>query len=104
MKRVHGLHAGLVFTALLVSAMAWFLVHVFVRSPSATAGLEDNNPQKFHLWTTGSNFSYTFTCDPHASDIWMFRTAGGTRLLLPTQPDNLPLSTNPWTGREKIRY
>ncbi|HTY86548.1 MAG TPA: hypothetical protein VMB80_03710 [Candidatus Acidoferrum sp.] len=60
----------------------------------APTGPEDNNPQKFHLWTTGSNFSYTFTCDPHASDIWMFRTAGGNLLVSPRGPDALQVSTN----------
>jgi hypothetical protein len=34
----------------------------------------DNNPDKFHLWTTNSSYGYTFTYDPHAADAWLFRT------------------------------
>jgi hypothetical protein len=92
------LHAGPVFAGLLVLAAVWFLTRTSVRSPTTLMDLEDNNPQKFHLWTTGSTFSCAFTCDPHATDIWMFRTAGGTMLVLPPRPDIPPPPTNSWTG------
>jgi len=99
MKGKRYLPAGPLFAALFVSTMVLFLIHVSARRSVTPTGFEDNNPQKFHLWTTGSNFSYTFTCDPHASDIWMFRTAGGTMLVLPGGPDTLPVSTNSRTNR-----
>ncbi len=31
-----------------------------------------NNPDKFFLWGTGTNFNYSFTYDPHAADEWRF--------------------------------
>jgi hypothetical protein len=31
-----------------------------------------NNPDKFFLWGTTSNFNYGFTYDPHAADEWRF--------------------------------
>jgi len=36
-----------------------------------------NNPQKFSLWTTGKSFTYTFTVDPRAVDVWLFSYGGG---------------------------
>ena len=38
---------------------------------------QDNNPDKFYLWTTGKGYSFRFTYNPHAADAWMFRTAEG---------------------------
>jgi len=99
MKRSTVQHAGQALTALSVLATAWCLARLATHSDGAPTGFGDDNPQKFHLWTTGSNFFYTFTCDPHASDVWMFRTADGTMLVLPAPPGNLPLSTNPQIGR-----
>jgi len=95
MKRNPYLCAGQVLATLLVLAMV-LLLGIIARSPDLTTDAEYNNPQKFHLWTTGPHFSYSFTCDPHASDVWMFRTAEGTMLVLPARP---PLSTNPQAGR-----
>jgi hypothetical protein len=54
----------------------------------------DNNPQKFYLWSTGSSFAYTFTCDPRAVDVWLFRSAGGTMFVLRPQPEWRRSSTN----------
>ncbi len=54
----------------------------------------DNNPQKFYLWSTGSSFSYTFTCDPRAADAWLFKSGGGTMFVLRPPPDWRPPLTN----------
>jgi len=54
----------------------------------------DNNPQKFHLWSVGSSCSYTFICDPRASDVWLFRSGDGTMLVLRSPPDGRLLLTN----------
>jgi hypothetical protein len=55
----------------------------------------DNNPQKFHLWSTGSSFSYTFTCDPRAADTWLFKSGGGTMFVLRSPADSgLPLTNH----------
>ena len=40
----------------------------------------NNNPQKFYLWSTGASVSHSFTYDPHAADVWLFRSGGGTML------------------------
>ena len=37
----------------------------------------DDNPNKFYLSRTGKEFSVRYTYDPHAADLWMFRTAEG---------------------------
>ena len=37
----------------------------------------DDNPNKFFLCATGREFSVRYTYDPHAADLWMFRTAEG---------------------------
>ena len=34
----------------------------------------DDNPDKFHLWTTNSSYGCSFIYDPHAADAWLFRT------------------------------
>jgi len=99
MKGKHRLCAGSAFAAFFVGATALFMAGISVHRHGTPIDPEDNNPQKFHLWTTGSNFSYTFTCDPHASDIWMFRTAEGTMLVLPRGPDAPPVPTNARTNR-----
>jgi hypothetical protein len=31
-----------------------------------------NNPDKFFLWGAPTNFTYSFTYDPHAADEWRF--------------------------------
>jgi hypothetical protein len=31
-----------------------------------------NNPDKFFLWGTSTNFKHSFTYDPHAADAWRF--------------------------------
>lgn len=92
------LYSGSAFAALFLIIVTLFLIGVPVRQPRMLTDLADNNPQKFHLWSTGSNFSCTFTCDPHASDVWMFRTAEGTMLVLPARSDQFPISTNPQIG------
>ncbi len=65
--------------AALTTAM---VVAMFRSSPWASKLKPDNNPDKFYLWTTGNTYSFTYTYDPHAADLWMFRTAEGH--LLPT--------------------
>jgi len=99
MKRHLCRYAGQAFTALLALAAFLLLARISVRFPASMTGLEDDNPQKFHMWATGCSFSYTFTCDPHAADIWMFQTGGGTMLVLPPRPDTPPLPTNRWIGK-----
>ena len=42
-----------------------------------------NNPDKFFLWGTTTNFHYTFTYDPHAADEWRFES--GNSLSAPDQ-------------------
>jgi hypothetical protein len=37
----------------------------------------DDNPQNFHLRSTGTNYSYSFIDDPRAADKWLLRTADG---------------------------
>ena len=41
-----------------------------------------DNPNKFHLWATDAGFTYTFTYDPHAADVWLFQS-GGSRAVSP---------------------
>ena len=47
------------------------------------------NPDKFFLWTVGTNFDYSFTYDPHAADEWRFEYGV------------FPISTMPLTNHEK---
>lgn len=55
---------------------------------------QTNNPQKFYLWSTGAAFSHTFTYDHRATDIWLFRSAGGTMFNLHFAPITAPPATN----------
>ncbi|HEV7925148.1 MAG TPA: hypothetical protein VGR14_07335 [Verrucomicrobiae bacterium] len=45
-----------------------------------------NNPDKFFLWGSSTNFHYTFTYDPHAADEW--------RVEHYVHPDWTPPATN----------
>lgn len=44
-----------------------------------TSGVKaaDMNPNKFYLHESGKGYSIRYTYDPHAADLWMFRTAEG---------------------------
>jgi hypothetical protein len=39
--------------------------------------VENDNPNRFYRYATGKEFSIRYTYDPHAADLWMFRTAEG---------------------------
>ena len=54
-------------------------VGLLSRRHIGTPGLRtvDNNPNKFYLNANGKEFSVRYTYDPHAADLWMFRTAEG---------------------------
>jgi hypothetical protein len=48
--------------------------------------LLDDNPQRFQLHSTGTNYSSTFIDDPRAADKWILKTANGAvfgRVFLP---------------------
>jgi hypothetical protein len=62
-------------------AAVLFLARISTCSMDALPRHEGDNPQGFHLWATGSSFSYTFTYDPRKTDHWRFRTDGGTEIL-----------------------
>ncbi|HEX4121323.1 MAG TPA: hypothetical protein VH619_11950 [Verrucomicrobiae bacterium] len=38
-----------------------------------------NNPDKFYMWGTTTNFQYAFTYDPHAADGWLFEWGNAPR-------------------------
>jgi hypothetical protein len=88
--------AGTAVALLAVFALAVACFVSIHQSPYAESFLSqvDNNPQKFHLWSTGSSFSYTFTCDPRAVDVWLFRSGGGMMFVLNPPPDWRPPLTN----------
>ncbi len=66
---------------------AVIIIAAFRVFPLASHFKPDNNPDKFYLWTTGNTYSFTYTYDPHAADLWMFRTAEGHLLPASNQAD-----------------
>ncbi len=78
--------------ALLVTA--WLLSGTYPRPITVPYIREEDNPQKFHLWTTGASFSYAFTYDPRASDVWMFNSAGGAMPFQQFAPGSFQLSSH----------
>jgi hypothetical protein len=69
---------SLLFLSFLVGYV--FAIASFTASRRMPIEPLNNNPQKFCLWSTGTSFSYSFTCDPRASDEWLFRSGGGLML------------------------
>jgi len=61
----------------LVAAMIGLPVGLYRHTGSPGARANDDNPNKFYLFATGKEFSMSYTYDPHAADLWMFRTAEG---------------------------
>jgi hypothetical protein len=72
--------------ALAVVIAAVWLAKLATCSMDALPRHEGDNPQQFHLWTTGSTFSYSFTYDPRKTDHWRFRTDGGMKILTANEP------------------
>jgi hypothetical protein len=63
-------YLGLTLPAIVVGmAVVW---SHFDAPPEAWVLKLTNNPDKFFLWGTTTNFTYTFTYDPHAADEWRF--------------------------------
>jgi hypothetical protein len=68
--------------ALLVLAAVLFPVIGVFRASYVSARREPNNPQDFHLWSTGATYTYTFRYDPRAADVWSFKSGGDARFFL----------------------
>jgi hypothetical protein len=77
--------SGLVLAALLPVVLTWFESTLDVRARDV-----GDNPDHFHLWATNSTYSYTFTYDPLAADIWLRESGGFQR-----DPGFIQLVTNP---------
>ncbi len=71
----HGLRSGLAVLWLLAVLCLGALAR-FTWTSQGRWVKPDDNPDKFHLWTTNSSYGYAFTYDPHAADVWLFRTVG----------------------------
>jgi hypothetical protein len=56
-----------------------------MRAP--TSNVNDVNPNRFYLYATGKEFSVRYTYDPHAADLWMFRTAEGHLVVNESEPE-----------------
>lgn len=76
MKRNARSLAGLLLPLAVVLGLVALRCHS-IRPPGEATSGGNNNPQKFSLWATGKAFTYTFTVDPRAVDVWMFTHAGG---------------------------
>jgi hypothetical protein len=65
----------------LLAVLVVFAVGIGVvsRGHTGAAGsrMENDNPNKFYLYATGKEFLVRYTYDPHAADLWIFRTAEG---------------------------
>ncbi len=94
MKHDRFAQAGYVVAAILICAGAWAVFNGLLQSIPVPARREDNNPQHFYLSSTGSAYSYTFTCDPRATDGWLFASGGGTMFVLHLPPDTFGSATN----------
>jgi hypothetical protein len=68
--------SGLVLAALLPVVLTWFKSTLDVRARDV-----GDNPDHFHLWATNSTYSYMFTYDPLAADIWLRESGGFQRNL-----------------------
>src|SRR5580765_2957431 len=99
MKRNTCLYAGCIIATLSVLTAVLFSSGGVVISSRLPESPENNNPQKFYLWATGSSFSYTFTCDPRAADGWLFRSGGGTMFVFQPPTGTLQSSTNNSTAK-----
>ena len=101
MTRPTGTLIKFVAFALVMAVLTAFLFSsggVF-RSSRIPESHEHNNPQKFYLCSTGSSFSYTFTCDPRAADLWLFRSGGGTMFTFQPPTSGLQSPTNNSTAK-----
>ena len=58
---------ALVAAGLLIAALNFSRINKAVPAKSA-----NDNPGKFHLWTTDSSCEHTFIYDPRGLDQWMF--------------------------------
>jgi len=65
---------------LLCSAVCAIVLACVYLSSHLPARKLNHNPQKFYLLSTGTSFTYSFTCDPHASDAWLFGSGGGNMI------------------------
>jgi hypothetical protein len=72
----HSLRSVLPVLWLLTAAVCLGLLAGFKLTGPARWEKPDDNPDKFYLWTTNSVYGYAFTYDPHAVDVWLFRTVG----------------------------
>src|SRR5260221_14033800 len=93
------LYAGCIIATLSLLTAIMFSSREVFRSRRHPESHENNNPQKFYLWSTGSSFSYTFTCDPRAADGWLFRSGGGTMFVFQPPTGMLQSRTNNSTAK-----
>jgi hypothetical protein len=59
--------------ALLLAVALAILSPAGVKPPAARTP-PDDNPHKFHLVFTSSNYDYSITYDPRAADEWLFHS------------------------------
>lgn len=55
-----------------------------------------SNPNYFFVWGTKASWQYTFTYDPHAADVWLFKSGGGNFSL---GTNVIPTSKPKWAWR-----
>ncbi len=94
MKRDRFAQVRYVIAAISVCLGAWAVFEGLIQSTPVPARHEDNNPQHFYLQSKGSVYTYAFTCDPRAADVWLFTTGGGTMFVLNPPPDAFSSGTN----------
>jgi hypothetical protein len=95
MKRKQ-LPRGWLFLIPLLAAAGFIIFPSYPASTKKSAVPANGNPQQFHLWATSNSISFTFNCDPRATDEWLFRTGGG--MMIAGNPGITNILTNGWSA------
>jgi hypothetical protein len=63
---------------LLAAVLVWMGWHRPEMPARVRPRTVDNNPSRFRLCGNSTSFTYTFTYDPRAADVWLFESGGGS--------------------------
>jgi hypothetical protein len=82
MKPGLALKSFIVLNVFLVAVLA-FLMAEHVPSPPRRSFFEaTNNPNNFCLWKNETGITYNFRYDPHAADVWRFKSGPELKALV----------------------